>query len=152
MKSIAANLFLSLSLLSSPLLASPDGGYGGGIVVEALAKTSVAADGLPIHYLQTDRPEVTALLVEIPPGAETGWHRHPVPVYAYLLQGSIEVESATGDKHTYHAGEAIVEMVGTPHNGINRGTEPVRIVAFYTGEQGLPNTQKLDGPVPPAVR
>jgi len=39
-----------------------------------------------------DDPEVTVMTVELSPGTETGWHTHPVLVYAYILSGSLTVE------------------------------------------------------------
>ncbi len=138
------SLFLLLLLAPVMPAAASGDGYGGGVAVTELARTSVTADGRPVAYPRTDRPEVTALLVEIPPGGETGWHLHPVPVYAYIISGVLEVEM-DGATRTYHEGEVIIEAVGTPQNGRNRGTTPVRLVAFYTGEQGKPSTQKVEG-------
>jgi quercetin dioxygenase-like cupin family protein len=103
-------------------------------------KTTTTTGNYPVKYLNTDKPEITAMKVEIAPGAETGWHSHPVPVYAYVLQGDLTVE--VKEENTYHftAGDAIVEVVNIPHNGKNLGTTPVVLIAFYTGETGTPNT------------
>ena len=86
----------------------------------------------------TDKPQVTMLLVEIPPGAETGWHKHPVPCYAYILSGSVTVEIENGKTNTFHAGQAFAETVNTMHNGKNTGDEPVKIVMTAIGEQKEP--------------
>jgi quercetin dioxygenase-like cupin family protein len=113
-------------------------GYAGKIQVTPLLKTSVTSSGDPVAYLNTEQPEVTAVEVVIPPGAETGWHRHPVPCYAYILAGSLEVELEGGRKHELKAGQALVETVHIAHNGRNLGAEPVRLVMFVTGEKGKP--------------
>ena len=57
-----------------------------------LKKTSVTGNGQKITYPLTDKAEVTAMIVDLPPGAETGWHKHPVPVYAYVISGNLTVE------------------------------------------------------------
>lgn len=114
--------------------------YEGKITVRQLTKTTVTSNGQPIKYLKTDKPEVTAAIVEIPRGGETGWHFHPVPLYAYVLSGTLEIKTENGEIHTYHAGDAIIEMVDAAHNGKNRGNVPVKLVAFYTGGVGVPNT------------
>ena len=47
-----------------------------------------------------------------------------------------------------HAGEALVEVVNTSHNGVNKGSEPVRLVLFVTGEKDKPFTVRVPGPPP----
>lgn len=138
---VAVLFLLSLGALPPPTASGDE--YGGAVAVRQIAKTTVTANGQPIEYPRTDKPEVTAAIVEIPPGAETGWHLHPVPVYAYILSGTLEVRTENGAVHTYRAGDAIIEMVDTPHNGYNRGTVPVKLVGFYTGGVGTPNTVEV---------
>ncbi|MEI8343125.1 MAG: cupin domain-containing protein [Verrucomicrobiota bacterium] len=103
-----------------------------------LLSATTTASGQPIEYPKTDKPQVTMLLVEIPPGAETGWHKHPVPCYAYILSGSVMVELENGKSYSFHAGQAFAETVNTLHNGKNTGTEPVKIVMTAIGEEKEP--------------
>lgn len=49
-----------------------------------------------ITYPKTDNAEVTAMTVDIAPGAETGWHKYPIPVYASVLSGNLTVEMESG--------------------------------------------------------
>jgi quercetin dioxygenase-like cupin family protein/membrane-bound inhibitor of C-type lysozyme len=118
---------------------APAAGYKSGVTSKLLTQTGVTADGRKIVYPVTTNPEVTAMLVEIAPKAETGWHKHDVPVYAYMLGGELEVLLEGGRKLTYKTGDAIIEVVGTMHNGINKGNEAARLVVFYTGSKGQPN-------------
>jgi quercetin dioxygenase-like cupin family protein len=111
-----------------------------GASVTLIKKATATSDGRKMEYPKTDNPEVTALLVELPPGSETGWHLHPVPVYAYILSGVLTTESGNGQRQDYKEGEAIYEMVNTPHNGRNLGKIPVKLIVFYTGEEGKPVT------------
>ncbi len=114
-----------------------------GANVTVVKKATTTSSGQKMEYPKTDNPEVTALLVEIPPGGETGWHLHPVPVYAYILSGALTAEMETGETHDYKEGEVIFEAVNTPHNGKNIGKIPVRLIVFYTGEEGKPITVKI---------
>lgn len=86
------------------------------------------------------------LLVELPPGAETGWHTHPMPCCAYILSGQITVEvrdrKGHSTKHTYRAGQAIAETVNTLHNGKNTGKTPVRILMTVVGVKDVPVAEK----------
>ena len=82
--------------------------------------------------------EVTAVQVVIPPGAETGWHQHPVPCFAYLLEGELAVRLATGETKHLKAGHAFVETVGVMHNGRNDGRKSAVLVMFVAGTAGKP--------------
>lgn len=128
-------------LLTSLALAAD---YNAGVSATVLKKTSVTSNGEKITYPQTDRAEVTAMTVDLAPGAETGWHQHPVPVYAYVVAGNLSVELADGNVLNFRAGEAIIEAVNTLHNGKNRGTEPVRLAVFYLGSEGRANVIKRE--------
>lgn len=121
------------------------------VKVTKLLTATTATNGQKLAYLATDRPEVTALVVEIPPGGETGWHLHQVPVYAYVLSGTIAVTMKDGTSYSFREGEAIFEVLNTPHNGRNTGKEPVKLVVFYTGEQGKPNVTRVERPAPEAL-
>ena len=133
---VAVVLILGLGV---PLLASA-GDYDQGVKASLILRTTTTTGGYPVRYLNTERPEITVMKVEIKPGGETGWHSHPVPVYAYVLQGDLTVEVKEGGTHHFGAGDAIVEVVNVPHNGKNLGTTPVELIAFYTGEAGESNT------------
>lgn len=135
-----------LLLLPLAALADATEGYAPKIVAMPILRTGTTAAGQPITYPKVADPEVTAVLVEIPPGAETGWHTHPFPIYGYVLAGELDVEIEGGKKNRYKAGDAIAEAVGLLHNGRNSGTEPVRLILFVTGEKGRPFTVKAAKP------
>jgi quercetin dioxygenase-like cupin family protein len=114
--------------------------YQQDIKVTVLLKTGTTTLGQPIECHQTSNPEVTALQVEIAPGKETGWHRHPVPGYAYVLSGTLAIEMEDGQHFQFEAGKAFAEVISTLHNGKNLGKEPVILLVFFTGEAGKPFT------------
>lgn len=135
-----ACLCLTALLLTTAPVSAAD--YSTGVTSKALVRTSVTGNGQSISYPVTDKPEVTAMTVELMPGAETGWHMHPVPVYAYVISGRLSVEIEGGKQLSFSAGEAIIEVVNTLHNGKNMGTEPVKLAVFYLGAAGIPNVIK----------
>ncbi|MGH7674814.1 MAG: cupin domain-containing protein [Gemmatimonadales bacterium] len=104
-----------------------------------ILQSGVTASGAAITYPKTDSAEVTALLVEIGPGGETGRHMHPSPTFVYLLEGAIEVEMAGGAPHTYKAGDSFLEVLNTWHNGKNTGTTPAKLLVVFSGVKGKPN-------------
>ena len=80
----------------------------------------------------------TGLLIEIAPGGHTIWHRHPVPSFALILEGELEVQLENGTLKRFKAGEALAEVVDTPHYGRNVGSGAVKLVVFYAGSAGQP--------------
>jgi quercetin dioxygenase-like cupin family protein len=102
------------------------------VKVTQLLKTSQTWNGAPIKY-PDGQAEVTSLMIEIAPGGETNWHEHPVPSFGVLLEGSLEVSLTDGRKKLVKPGEALAEVIATPHNGRNVGTTPVKLIVFYAG-------------------
>ena len=82
------------------------------------------------------------MVIEIAPGASTGWHAHPVPSFAMVLEGTLEVTLKDGRTKRIGASEALFEVVDTLHNGRNVGKGPVKLVVFYAGAVGVPLTVK----------
>jgi quercetin dioxygenase-like cupin family protein len=102
------------------------------VKVTPLLKTTQSWNGAPINYPE-GQAQISALMIEIAPGGETNWHEHPVPSFGMLLEGSLEISLPDGKKKLMQAGEALAEVIATPHNGRNVGTTPVKLVVFYAG-------------------
>jgi len=132
-------LGLLLLLMTVPALAAE---YDSGVTAKVLKKTAVTGNNDKITYPVTDKAEVTAMTVDLAPGAETGWHKHPVPVYAYVVAGQLSVELEDGRRLDFAGGDAIIEVVNTWHNGKNSGQVPVQLAVFYLGVEGMANVIK----------
>ena len=103
-----------------------------------LIRTTQSWDGAQLpDYLQ-GRPELVVRKYVFPAGQKLGWHHHPVMNYGVLVQGELTIIDKDGKEKLVHAGEAVVEMVGTVHHGENRGTQPAILYMFYLSQEGLP--------------
>ena len=102
------------------------------VKVSTILKTENSWDGKPIVYPE-GKPEVTGMLIKIAPGGETGWHFHPVPSFAVVLEGELEVQLKNGMVKRLKSGEALAEVVNTLHSGRNVGLVLLKLVVFYTG-------------------
>ena len=129
---------LVLAALGTFTVEAAETAYSSTVTIKPLLKTEVDGTGRPIVYPTAAKPEVTAVHVEIPPGAQTNWHKHPVPCFAYMLTGELQIELADGTTKTVKAGEAFAEVVDVLHNGVNRSREPARLVMFVVGAAGQP--------------
>jgi quercetin dioxygenase-like cupin family protein len=114
------------------------------ILVETLLKTDTTVLGQKIRYPDFKNDEITLCKVTIHPGKATGWHKHLIPVFAYVLEGTLTVEIETGSTKTYPPNSSISEVFNTFHNGINLGNEKVVLLAFYLGGKGEPLSIKKE--------
>jgi quercetin dioxygenase-like cupin family protein len=108
--------------------------------VETLLETGTTNLGQPLAYPTEGAPRITAVIVTLEPGEETGRHRHPVPLYGQVLAGEVTIDYGEHGSKTYRAGEAFMESIDTWHNGRNSGDETLRILAVFIGAEGVPNT------------
>lgn len=111
--------------------------YGGEIQVQTLAKSTVSWDGQTLPAYPMTQPEITALRIQVPPGASLPRHQHPLINAGFLISGDLTVIKEGGEVLHLKAGDAIVELVNTWHYGKNEGDVPVDIVVFYMGSPGL---------------
>ena len=109
--------------------------------VPLLAKATTTVLDQPLAY-PTAAAQLSSSILTIPPGVSTGWHHHNAPMYAYVQSGSISVEYKDGPTKVYSAGQAIVEAIGTEHNGSNIGTVDAVLVVVNIGAEGVANTVK----------
>jgi len=111
-------------------------------VIETLLETQTTNLGQPIEYPTGNAAKITAVIVTLAPGEETGRHRHAVPLYGQVLSGQVTIDYGDYGSKTYKAGEAFMEAVGTWHNGHNSGDETLRILAIFMGAEGVPNVER----------
>jgi quercetin dioxygenase-like cupin family protein len=111
-------------------------------VIETLLETQTTNLGQPIEYPAGNAAKITAVIVSLAPGEETGRHRHAVPLYGQVLSGQVTIDYGEHGSKTYKAGEAFMEAVGTWHNGHNSGDETLRILAIFMGAEGVPNVER----------
>ncbi len=99
--------------------------------------------GEAIVYPTSAPARVTAAIVTLTPGQETGWHTHGVPVLGYVLEGELEVNYGEKGVHVYRAGDAVLEAIAVPHNGRNIGPGLMRILVAFMGADGLATTEPV---------
>lgn len=117
--------------------ADAEAAYARALSIKPLLKTQADGTGKPLVF-PTESPEATVVLVEVPPGTQTNWHKHPVPCFAYMLEGELTLELENGETRVLKAGEAFAEVVNVLHNGVNRGKVPAKLVMFVAGTAKTP--------------
>jgi quercetin dioxygenase-like cupin family protein len=113
------------------------------IKVTPLVKATTSWNGAPVVYPQ-GQAQITGMMIDVAPGAETGWHEHPVPSFGVVLEGTLEVTLKDGRKKRVGPGEALIEVIDTLHIGRNVGSQPVKLIVFYAGAVGKALTYTPD--------
>jgi quercetin dioxygenase-like cupin family protein len=111
----------------------------------ALLSTGKTVLGQTISYPAEAPAKVTAVIVAMQPGEETGWHKHDVPMLAYLLEGELTVDYGPEGARVYRKGEAVMEAIAVAHNGRNTGRSVARVLAVFMGADGVPDTVNVMG-------
>lgn len=113
--------------------------------ITSLLNTSQTIIGQGIAYPTGAPAKVVSAIVTMLPGEETGWHKHDVPMFGYIIEGEVTVDYGAKGTRVYRQGDAVMEAVDWPHNGRNTGKVPARILAVFMGAEGVPNTVMLSG-------
>jgi quercetin dioxygenase-like cupin family protein len=92
-----------------------------------------------------DIPDKEAVMahVEISPGGAEGRHTHPAEVFAFVEQGTLTLFLEGKGTATFKAGDAFTIPRDTVHEGINKGSEPVRLDAVFIADKGKPLTNQV---------
>lgn len=126
---------LLLASLITAALARDEGYYP----VQELLVTGETVVGEKIQYPTTGAPKITVAVVTVAPNSQAGFHRHPVPLVAYILEGELTVDYGEKGVKTFRQGDAIVEAMNVPHRGMNLGSGVVKLLAVYVGAEGSAN-------------
>ena len=108
--------------------------------LDVLLSSSQTVIGQAIAYPQ-GVPKVTAAIISLEPGRETGMHLHRAPLFAYILSGELTVDYGADGLRVFKEGNAFLEALNSDHNGRNTGSAVTRILAVYMGAEGVANTE-----------
>jgi quercetin dioxygenase-like cupin family protein len=112
--------------------------YNSDLKIETILKTDTTSFGQKISYPVSMQEEVTMLKITIPPGKSTGWHEHNIPVFAYVLKGTLTVEFENQKTLKFSENSSFSEVIDTVHRGINREQGDLVLFAIYLGIKGKP--------------
>jgi quercetin dioxygenase-like cupin family protein len=105
--------------------------------VTPLLSTGKTVMDEPIVYPVGTPAKITTAVVEMAPGAETGWHTHGVPLTGFILDGELTVDYGSRGKRVYKKGDSVAEAMSIPHNGKNTGSGVMRLFVVYMGAEGI---------------
>jgi quercetin dioxygenase-like cupin family protein len=134
---IKSKITLFTILFSTLNIVYADGVHPG-ITSELVIRSAEDWSGTQLPPYLSNVPEIALIRFSIPPKTALPIHQHPSINAAYVMDGEITVVKEGGIERTFRKGEAIIEMVGKWHHGINRGTVPAELIVFYATTKDLP--------------
>ncbi len=94
---------------------------------------------LQVPLAGVEGKEVIIKHFSFPPGFVGGKHFHPGPVFVYVLEGEITIETEGAATSTISAGELYQEPLRRTMRGKNLSTkDAAKIVVFQVGDAGKP--------------
>ena len=123
-------------LLASLTLALAEGTYK---QVQHVLDTTMTVMDEKLTHMDGSSLHVTSMIVTIAPGEATGWHKHGVPLYIYVLSGEVTVDYGENGIRTVGGGGSFMEAMDVWHRGTNQSKEPVQILAVYMGSDKARN-------------
>jgi len=88
--------------------------------------------------------QIVMAAVEIPAGGREGRHTHPGALVVYIQEGALTFDYEGKPTTTYKAGDSFYVEAGKIHEGINKGTSPVKAIAAFVVEKGKPLTTQVE--------
>lgn len=140
---IKTQISLCAILFSVLSIAHADGAHPG-ITTQLVIRSSDDWSGSKLPQYHSDAPEIALMRYTIPPQTALPIHQHPSINAAYVMDGEVTVVKEGGGERTFRKGDAIIEMVGKWHHGINRGSVPTELIVFYATAKDLPLAIKKD--------
>jgi quercetin dioxygenase-like cupin family protein len=132
------NRSIALILAAALLVVCPAGAEQPYRQVQPLLSTNHSVLDEPLTLPSGGAMQVASSIITVNPGEATAWHRHGVPLYAYILEGDLSVDYGEQGVREYPAGTAFMEAMHQWHRGQNHGALPVRILAVYIGLDDAP--------------
>ena len=136
MKYLAVSLFTLLACSGAQSMAH---NYEDGITAELISIQHHFTDVLkePFNYPQCI-PNINPLNVTLGVHEETSWHKHSVPLWVYVTEGSFTVDYGSKGKKVMNKGMSYVEPMNWCHKGIN-GPQESKAIVVYMGAVSTAN-------------
>ncbi len=138
MRSTRYLLGTALAAAMAVAMAGPQGAHAQEYVSKAKVKSLAQ-----VPLTGVEGKEVIIKHFTVPPGFVGGKHMHPGPVFVYVIEGTLTVETG-GKTETYRAGELYPEPLNSTMRGKNLSTtDDLEFVVFQVGDVGKPMMIKV---------
>ena len=93
-------------------------------------------------------PVLLAYRIVVKSGQKTSWHKHSVPLFAYIMSGALEIDYGSKGIKKFKKGMGFVEAIDWCHQGLGVGDEDAVILGLYLAENSPDSAKPVicDGP------
>lgn len=121
-------LAVATVLLAAPAVAQAD--------TKEIDKPASSLEQVLAHQMGSGGDEVRVIRVTLDPHTAGAWHRHPSPVFVYVVSGAVTIELEGKDPTKLAAGQAVAEPLDVPMRAVNEGDEAVEVIVFQISGAG----------------
>lgn len=107
--------------------------YSSKLIIEKLMQSDLNSMGQKISYPDVKDAKVTMMKITFPPGETTGWHKHNIPVFSYILKGTLTVQTEDNKITQYKENTSFAESYNIYHKGTNNEKTDLVVLAIYLG-------------------
>ena len=107
--------------------------YNDKLIIEKLMQSDSDSMGQKISYPDVKDAKITMMKITFPPGETTGWHKHNIPVFSYILKGTLTVQTEDNKIIEYKENTSFAESYNIYHKGTNNGKTDLVVLAIYLG-------------------
>jgi len=152
---LAAMMLIALAALVAVTKASPPSGVTPTLLARGTydpfnVRSDPHGDIADFRAHSTGPIDVVVQKHDYAPGATTGWHQHPGPIFITVTAGKLtfyEYDDPTCTPHVYSAGQGFVDT-GDGHIGRNETNQPAQDVAVAIAPVGGAFRTELPAPNP----
>jgi quercetin dioxygenase-like cupin family protein len=110
--------------------------YSDKLIIEKILQSTLNSMGQKIQYPNVKDAKVSVMKITFPPGETTGWHKHEIPVFSYILEGTLTVETEDHKVTQYKENTCFAESYNIYHKGTNKEKSNLVVLAIYlAGDQ-----------------
>lgn len=109
---------------------------GAAVLMDAQSLTALDQS---IEYPKKKQAQVSSEIEVLEPGQESGWRKYRVPVYVYVMEGTISVEYDAGVVKDFPQGSSFLQAKGIWHNISNKAEVRAETLSVLMGAKGITN-------------
>ena len=113
---------------------------GWGLLAQQAAAPTVTRTILKQQDLPVPGFAAALVRVDLPVGAREGRHQHPGTLIATVQEGTLTLDHEGKPSTEYKVGETFSVESGKIHEGMNKGTVPVKLIASFVFPKDKPMT------------
>lgn len=87
--------------------------------------------------------EAVLVRVELPVGGREGRHTHPGLLLIHVEEGTLSLDYEGKPTMDYKPGDSVVVEAGKIHEGINKGSTPIKAIATFVIPKGATITTQV---------